>query len=87
MMITLLAETNSGSAPEQGNLQSWASAPNNDLTFPVLSDPGWGVSNRYEIDNGIPTYSLIGRDMQILIRDGWPSPSDISSARAEPVPD
>ena len=87
MMITLLAETNGGQAPEQADLESWAEAPSQDLTFPVLSDPSWTISNRFEVDNGIPTYSLISRNMEILIKDGWPSASDLSNGLDEEVDD
>lgn len=69
------------------DLQRWAEAPANDLTFPVLSDPQWTISNRFERDFGIPTYSLIGRNMELLIVDGWPSEAQIDAALDEPIPE
>jgi len=80
-----MGETGSGGTPSQSNLASWASGYGQ--TLPTLSDGGWGVSNGYETDGYIPTYSLIGRDMTVRIRDGGVSASSINSALAEPVPD
>ena len=65
----------------------WVEMPSNDLTFPILSDPQWGVSNRFERDFGIPTYSLIGRDMEILVVDGSVTPAKIEEALEAEVPE
>lgn len=85
MMLALWAENESSQAPSEEELMTWAERYGQ--TFPVLSDPGWGISNRFEKDFGIPTFSLIGRDMTLRIVDGYPSPTDIEAALAEPVPD
>jgi MYXO-CTERM domain-containing protein len=82
-----MAETSASQAPGMADLQRWAEAPSNTLTFPVLSDPGWGISSRFERDNGIPTYSLIGRNMELLIVDGWPSEGQIDAALEEEIPE
>jgi len=79
-----MAETASQGVPSQSNLENWATGYNQ--TLPTLSDGGWAVSNTYEQDFGIPTYSLIGRDMTVRIRDGSISSSAINSALSEPVP-
>jgi len=79
-----MGETSSQAVPPQSNLEDWATVYNQ--TIPVLSDGGWAVSNTYEQDFGIPTYSLIGRDMTVRIRDGSVSNSAIDSALSEPVP-
>jgi hypothetical protein len=73
--VSLLAETNSGTAPTEEELMGWASDYN--LTSPVLSDSSWGVSNRYEEDGGIPTQTLIGPGMEIIHVDEWISDSQI----------
>jgi MYXO-CTERM domain-containing protein len=75
MMITLLGE---------GDHVAWAEEYG--LTFPVLADPGWAESNKYEQDHGIPTFHLLGRDLTIRILDGHPSDADIQEALDEPVP-
>lgn len=85
MMLALWAENESSQAPSDEELMTWAERYGH--TFPVLSDPGWGISNRYEKDYGIPTFSLIGRDMTLRIVDGNVTPSAIEEALAEPVPD
>lgn len=77
MIISLLAETNSGTAPTEDELMGWAS--DYGLTTPVLSDSNWGVSNRYEQDGGIPTQTLIGPGMEIALVDEWVSESDIEA--------
>jgi len=48
MFIYLLAE---------GQVTAWASTYG--LTCPVVKDMMWGVSNQYEVDNYIPTDSLL----------------------------
>ena len=48
MFIYLLAE---------GSVQEWANTYG--LTFPVLADTNWTISNQFERDNFIPTDSLI----------------------------
>lgn len=75
MMITLLGE---------GDHVAWAEEYG--LTFPVLADPNWGESNKYEQNGGIPTFHLLGRDLTIRILDGYPSEADIQEALDEPVP-
>ena len=83
----MLAEVSGGGAPETDDLVRWVENPQEDLTFPILADPGWSISNRFERDFGIPTYSLISREMELLIVDGSVSASDIEDALAAPVPD
>ena len=78
MIISLLAETNAGTAPTADELMDWAS--DYGLTTPVLSDASWGVSNRYEEDGGIPTQTLLGPGMEIILVDEWVSDSDIEAA-------
>ena len=68
IQITLLAEDASYEPAEQDDVELWRD--DFELTFPVVADPGWVVSNGYEQDSGIPTYSLIGRDMTLRTLDG-----------------
>ena len=80
-----MAETTTAQAPSQGTLQSWAGGYG--LTFPVLADPYWQICNRFEVDNYIPSYTLIDREMRIVIKDGYPTSSNINSELSEPWPD
>ena len=43
--MTLIGENNSGGAPSQSDLQSWANQ--HGLTHPVLADPGFNEAWRY----------------------------------------
>ena len=45
------------------------------------------MASRYEVDNYIPSYSLIGRDMRLLIHDGNVTDAQIEDALAEPIPE
>ena len=71
MVLQVLGENNSGSAPSQEDLEGWADSGGQ--TFPVLSDPGWSLANRFEVDYGIPTFSLIGPGMEVIAVDDWNS--------------
>ena len=51
------------------------------LSTPVLSDAS-GVSYNYEVDGYIPSTSLLGPGMEILVIDGTISESDIDDAIA-----
>jgi hypothetical protein len=88
-VITILGEVMSGPpwTPAVPDLVRWAEMSQDDLTFPVLSDHNWEVSTRFERDFGIPTYSLIGRDMELLVVDDPVSTSDIETALEAPVPE
>ena len=67
------------------NCEQWADT--HGITFPILADPNWGHSNKYEQDFGIPTFHLLGRDMTIRMLDAYPSPSDIQEALDEEIPE
>jgi hypothetical protein len=69
IIMSLIAENNSGGAPSVGDLEYWADRYG--LTFPVLSDGGFGVSWSYimhESDGTInmPNMQLIGPGMEVL---------------------
>ena len=80
-----MAENGAGQPGDQALCASWAEEYG--LTFPVLADPGWGESSKYEQNGGIPTFHLLGRDLTIRILDGYPSAGDIETALGEPMPE
>ncbi len=85
MIIHLMAEDQGGQPAGLELSQRWADEFG--LTFPVLADPGWTESNKYEQDFGIPTFHLLGRDLTIRILDGSVSANAIQEALDEPIPD
>jgi hypothetical protein len=80
LIISLMAETNSGTTPTAEELKSeWADKYG--ITAPVVADEGWAVGSLYERDGGIPSQHLIGPGMEILAIDQFPvSESDIEAA-------
>ena len=69
VVMTLIAENNSGGAPSVSDLGYWADSFG--LTFPVLSDYGFGQSWNYmmhESDGTIymPNIQLIGPGMEVI---------------------
>jgi MYXO-CTERM domain-containing protein len=85
MIIHLMAEDQGGQPAGLELSQRWADEFG--LTFPVLADPGWTESNKYEQDFGIPTFHLLGRDLTIRILDGSVSENAIQDALDEPIPE
>lgn len=77
-MIYLIAEDNESNATDTADAKDWADT--HGLTFPVLADAGWTVGNRFELDNYIPTYSLLGPGLEVLIKDGSITDADIEAA-------
>ena len=75
----MFSSNNSGATPSQEDLESWATTYG--LTTPVLSDAE-GVSYRFELDNYIPTTSLLGPGMEVLIVDDHVTSADIEEAIA-----
>lgn len=63
-VITMLAETNSGQAPTQSDLQQWAS--DYGLSHPVLADDGFGFSVNYMWANPTFAGSIALPNMQLL---------------------
>lgn len=85
MFITLLAEDMGGQTATQETCAGWADEF--ELTFPVLADPQWGESNKYEQNGGIPTFHLLGRDLTIRMLDQYVTGADIQEALEEPWPE
>jgi hypothetical protein len=52
----------------------------------VLDDVGGGLASRWGV-SGIPSYTLIGRDMTYIVVNGHPSDGQIEDALDEPVPE
>ena len=80
-MITALLD-----AGGQDGLITWADDTGNGITFPVLDDNQGLLANRWGV-SGIPSYTLIGRDMSYIVVNGHPSAGQIEDALDEPVPD
>ncbi len=85
IQITLLAEDHSSNPPTEEVLGQWRDEFG--VSFPIVGDEAWAVSNGYEQDGGIPTFSLIGRDMTIRTLDGSHSASEIEQLLAEEAPE
>lgn len=85
IQITLLAEDRGSSTPTQEVLAEWRDEFG--VSFPVVGDEAWAVSNGYEQDGGIPTFSLIGRDMTIRTLDVGHGDGLIQQLLDEEVPE
>jgi peroxiredoxin len=85
IQITIVAEDEGYEPSQQDDLERWRD--DFSVTFPVVSDEGWAVSNGYEQDGGIPTFSLIGRDMTLRTLDAGHSDGEIESLLAEEAPE
>ena len=70
----------------QDSLVYWAEEIGGGLTFPVLDDANNQIAARYGV-TGIPSYTLISRNMEYVIADGYATESDIETALEEAVPD
>ena len=78
LAIYLIAEDAESNATDTDDAAVWADTYG--LTFPVLADAGWTVGNRFEVDFGIASYSLLGPGLEVLIKDGNVSDADIEAA-------
>ena len=81
VVFQLLAENNSGSTPTESELAQWADSAGQ--THPVVADAGWSVSNRFELDYGIPTFSLLAPGMEVVAVDDWGAESMIPDVLPE----
>jgi len=80
MVISLMGENDFGADPTQSDLANWADSYGS--THPVLADPGFNITARFLNSNSIalPTGHLLTTGAEVVIRDGWPSNSDINNA-------
>lgn len=80
LAIYLIAEDAESNATTTEDAAVWADTYG--LTFPVLADANWEVGNRFEVDYGIASYSLLGPGMEVLIKDGSVTDEAIEAAIA-----
>lgn len=73
IIMALYGENTSSNPPTQSELASFAQQHN--MTFPVLSDPGWNVGNN--LGSGyLPAHALLAPGMTIVKKD-WVYDNDI----------
>ncbi len=51
----------------EGNTQSWANQYG--ITGPVIADPSMNIYMQYEIDGYIPSISLLGDGLEVMVVD------------------
>jgi len=80
MVISLMGENEAGVAPSQADLERWADSYGS--THPVLSDPNFAVTSRFlnSMTIAMPTGHLLATGAEVVVRDGWPSNSQINGA-------
>ena len=82
-MITLVGQTATGATPTPTDLEIWANTFN--LTHPVVSDPGWGVTGRFVSGTfGLPSMHLIGPGGEVLQRQTWIDATEVEAALPNP---
>jgi hypothetical protein len=78
--VTLIAENDVSATPSQDDLNEWVAQFG--LTHPVVADDGWVIGNRFEVDYGIPSMTLIAPGGEILFRDEYITATEIEEALA-----
>ena len=68
IVVTMLAENNSGSAPTMEDLQAWQATYS--VTHPLVSDGGWAASYDY-VTVGIPSQQLLKPGAELVVVDGF----------------
>ena len=63
MVMQALFQNNESAVPTAEDLATWADTYS--ATFPILSDDS-GVGNRFELDGGIPTLTVIGPGAEVV---------------------
>ena len=51
----------------EGNTQTWANQYG--ITGPVISDPSMAIYSAYELDGYIPSISLLGDGLEVMVVD------------------
>ena len=79
MILSLMGENDSGSAPSIEDLESWVNSYGMD--HPVVSDSGFGVTVRYIAGTSIelPSMHLIGPGAEVLGTEEYYTRSQIES--------
>ncbi len=78
VVVTLLAENSAGSTPNNGDLGNWVNMAGYKKT-PVLADPGWQISSRFERDGYIPSVTLLGPGLKVVSVDSGVSENAIKN--------
>ncbi|MCB9744929.1 MAG: hypothetical protein H6741_29105 [Alphaproteobacteria bacterium] len=78
IVVSAFGENTQRGTPSQSELVSWANYYGH--TFPVMSDPSWGVGGLYNQDGAHPTLVLMEPGMRIVTVDQRLSESDIQAA-------
>jgi len=80
MVISLMGEDEFGDTPDESDLARWADSYGS--THPVLADSDFNVTGRFLNSNSfsLPTAHLLTTGAEVVIRQGWPSNSDINNA-------
>jgi len=80
VVVTLLGEDRVGMPPQLDELETWVDALN--LTHPVVADPNLETTYRFVVGNsvGLPSMTLLGRGMEIIIANQWVDDNDIVGA-------
>jgi hypothetical protein len=79
IIVTLLVETLAQEPPSVDDLNLWVDEY--EITHPVVSDPEWGVVERYSIRDrpALPSHTLIAHGMEIIEAAGEVDESDIEA--------
>lgn len=77
MIVQLLAEDQRGDTPDHDDLEGWTTRLG--VTFPVLADPDWEVSFRFEQDGSLPSWTLVAPGVVLASMDSELSAADIES--------
>ena len=80
-----MGENSSYATPSEAELQDWANRFG--LSHPVIADTDFSVTHRYvdpqATSIGLPSFTLLGRGMKVVIGDGFVQDSDIEAALAQ----
>lgn len=84
IVVSAFGENTRRQTPIQSELVAWAS--NFGQTFPVMSDPSWGVGDLYNQDGAHPTLVLMEPGLRIVSVDQRVSESDIQAVLPNSYP-
>jgi hypothetical protein len=76
-VLGVVYQNDEGAPVSESDVVTYAAATG--VNYPILSDPN-EVGRRFEVDNGIPSLTLLGPGPEVLIRDGYVSTGDIVDA-------
>jgi peroxiredoxin len=76
VVVLLLGENESGETPSQQELRDYADEHN--LTFTVGADADFEIEDRFRVDNGVPSFTLIDRGSVVYLADDYFARDSIS---------